>query len=75
MEPAYGIYKYDSFMLDGSVKVNMDNLIKYGAYCKVDFTTDNTSDKDITVNVGGKAFIYNALVAYAVGEVLDIDDN
>ena len=52
MEPAYGIYKYDSFMLDGSVKVNMDNLIKYGAHCKVDFITDNTSDKDITVNVG-----------------------
>ena len=30
-------------------------------------------DKDIVVNVGGKAYIYNSLVAYAVGEVLNID--
>lgn len=59
MEPAYGIYKYDSFMLDGSVKVNMDNLIKYGAHCKVDFITDNTSDKDITVNVGYEGIKYS----------------
>ena len=31
------------------------------------------TDSDITVNVGGKAYIYNSLVAYAVGVVLDID--
>ena len=30
---------------------------------------------DIHVNVGGKAFIYNSLVAYAVGNILDISDN
>lgn len=29
---------------------------------------------DIQVNVGGKAFIYNSLVAYAVGNILGISD-
>ena len=29
--------------------------------------------KDIVVNVGGRAFVYNALVAYAIGEILEID--
>lgn len=31
--------------------------------------------KDVCVNVGGNAYIYNSLVAYAVGKCLDIDDN
>ena len=30
---------------------------------------------NIVVNVGGKAYIYNSLVAYAVGKSLGIDDN
>ena len=30
--------------------------------------------KDIVVNVGGRAFIYNALVAYAIGEILEIEN-
>lgn len=30
--------------------------------------------RDIVVNVGGRAYIYNSLVAYAVGKCLDIDD-
>lgn len=31
--------------------------------------------KDITVNVGGKVYVYNAIVAYTVGKMLDIRDN
>ena len=31
--------------------------------------------KDIVVNVGGKAFIYNALVACAIGEILEIEED
>ena len=31
--------------------------------------------EDIKVNVGGKVFVYNSLIAYAVGDILDIDDN
>lgn len=34
---------------------------------------DNT--KNVCVNVGGRAYIYNSLVAYAVGKCLDINDN
>lgn len=30
--------------------------------------------KEVRVEVGGKAFVYNALMAYAVGEELDISD-
>ena len=30
--------------------------------------------KKIHVNVGGNAFVYNALVAYAIGDILHIDD-
>ena len=31
-------------------------------------------DNNIKVNVGGEAFIYNSLVAYAVGDILGIDE-
>ena len=35
----------------------------------------NAGIKDIVVNVGGRAFIYNALVAVAIGEILEIDSD
>ena len=38
-----------------------------------EFDIENISS-DIRVNVGGEAFIYNAMVAYAVGNVLCISD-
>lgn len=38
------------------------------------FDIDNNI-KDVIVNVGGNAYVYNSLVAYAVGKCLDIDDN
>lgn len=34
----------------------------------------NNGIKDVVVNVGGKVFIYNALVACAIGEILGIDE-
>ena len=37
------------------------------------FDIDRIS-KGVTVNVGGKVFVYNALMAYAVGDILRIDD-
>ena len=33
------------------------------------------NDLDYTVNAGGKAYIYNSLIAYAVGKKFDIDDH
>lgn len=30
--------------------------------------------KDININVGGRAYIYNSLIAYAIGRILDIND-
>ena len=33
------------------------------------------NDKEININVGGRAFIYNSLVAYAAGKLFNIDDN
>ena len=37
------------------------------------FDIADVSD-NVVVNVGGKVFVYNALVAYAVGNILKIDD-
>ena len=37
------------------------------------FDIENMS-KGVEINVGGKAFIYNALVAYAVGNILNIEE-
>lgn len=38
------------------------------------FAIDGYVD-DVIVNVGGRAYVYNSLVAYAVGKCLDIDDD
>lgn len=40
----------------------------------VKFDIDNKAS-DINVNVGGRVNVYNALMAYAVGDILGIDDN
>lgn len=37
------------------------------------FDIDNYIE-NVTVNVGGKVYVYNAIVAYAVGKMLDIND-
>ena len=59
--------------------VSIDNKSDYQAVdIKEDvfaseFNIDGIS-KNISVNVGGKVFIYNSLVAYAVGDILYVDD-
>ena len=60
--------------------VSIDNNSDYKAINIKEEVFESTFDienisKKINVNVGGKAFIYNALIAYATGEVLHIDDN
>ena len=39
----------------------------------VKFDIDNIS-KNLHVNVGGRVFVYNALMAYAIGDILHIND-
>ena len=62
------------------ITVSIDSNSTYKAInCKEDvFAVKfdiNNSANDVCVNVGGKAYIYNSLVAYAVGKCLDIDDD
>lgn len=46
----------------------MASNIKYGEH-----TSFNYNGNDITVKVGGEAFVYNALMGIAVGKLLNID--
>ena len=39
------------------------------------FSTFNIEEKNIQVNVSGFHFIYNSLAAYAIGKLLEIDNN
>lgn len=66
--------------------VKYDNLIKIGIDNESDYVAKDINDKVfssefylndkfITLPVGSRAFIYNALFAYAVGKLLKIDDN
>ena len=59
--------------------VSIDNDGDYKAVNIKEGVFDNKFDienisKGISVNVGGRVFVYNSLVAYAVGEILRIDD-
>lgn len=58
MNPAYGVYSFDKFVLDGTYSVNMDNLIKYGAVCDVSvkLKQDSGSDKEVSVNYSGNKY-------------------
>ena len=62
------------------------NTITIGINNKSDYNATNIEDnvfesnfkinnEPITINVGGEAFIYNSLVAYAVGKTLNIEDS
>lgn len=70
----------DDLRLKYDVKgVSIDDKSDYQA---INLESDAFSSKfdiarkinDVCVNVGGKAYIYNSLVAYAVGKCLDIND-
>ena len=83
------IINYDNDMLNSAYEelindyvvntVSIDSDSKYKAVnIKEDiFSSSFNIDgicNDIKVNVGGRAFIYNSLVAYAVGSILGISD-
>mgnify|MGYP004551198397 FL=1 len=57
MEPAYGTYEFDGFVIDGKKDVNVDNLVKYGAVCEVNFTAK--SDEEAVVNIGYEGLKYS----------------
>lgn len=69
--------------LKGNYQVHTTSIIKASDYQAVDRKEDVFSSKfhlaykdmEFVVNVGGKAFIYNALIAYAVGKILKIEDH
>lgn len=58
MEPAYGTYSFDSFILNGSSSLNMDKLMKYGGQLTVTFKAEQNSGtaKNITINYSGNKF-------------------
>ncbi|MBP3634853.1 MAG: UDP-N-acetylmuramoyl-tripeptide--D-alanyl-D-alanine ligase [Bacilli bacterium] len=59
------------------ITIGIDNNSDYNAYNIIDnvFSSKfNINDNDIEVNVGGKPFIYNSLVAYAIGKYLNINE-
>ena len=79
------IINNDNDMLHNWYLNNKDNVITIGINNDSDYkaenvsykesTTFNYNDEEIIVNVGGEAFVYNALMGIAVGTLLDIDIN
>ena len=77
------IINNDNDMLHNWYLNNKDNVITIGINNDSDYkaenisykesTTFNYNDKEIVVNVGGEAFVYNALMGIAVGTLLNID--
>lgn len=65
-------YKVSGVSIDGESTYKAVNLNEDVFSSSFDIV--NNID-NIIVNVGGKAYIYNSLVAYAVGKSLGIDDN
>lgn len=65
-------YQVSSVSINGESTYRASNVIYDVFSSKFDI---NDNIRDISVNVGGKAYVYNSLVAYAVGKCLDIDDN
>ena len=66
--------------------INYDNLITVGIDNKSDYMATDIQDnifssnfyingKYVSIPVGSRAFVYNALLAYAVGRKLGIDEN
>ena len=77
------IINNDNDMLHNWYLNNKDNVITIGINNDSDYKAENISykesttftykDKEIVVNVGGEAFVYNALMGIAVGTLLNID--
>ena len=64
-------------LLDGSPPIEAIIAIKITTNIKDNIFSSNfnINDNNITINVGSKAFIYNSLVAYAIGKTLNIKDS
>lgn len=59
------------------ITIGIENKSDYNAKNIIDEVFESTfyiNDKKIRVNVGGNPFIYNSLVAYAIGKYLNIKD-
>ena len=65
-------YKVSSVSIDGESTYKAYNLEEEVFSSKFDIEGNVSS---VVVNVGGKAYIYNSLVAYAVGKCLGINDD
>ena len=58
-----------------TISINKESDYKaYNIKSSVFSNTFDVLDNEITINVGGNVFIYNALVSYAVGKLLNIDN-
>ena len=64
-------YEVSTVSIGGEAKYKAINVCEDVFSSKFDI--DGVS-ADVKVNVGGEAFIYNSLVAYAVGDILGISD-
>ena len=79
------IINNDNDMLHNWYLNNKDDVITIGINNDSDYkaenisykesTTFNYNNEEIVVNVGGEAFVYNALMGIAVGTLLNIDIN
>lgn len=60
-----------------TVSIDNDSMYKANNIVKDTFNSSFSINDigDFNVNVGGDAFIYNSLVAYAIGNILGIDDD
>lgn len=65
-------YEVSSVSIDDESTYKASNVVYDVFSSRFDI---NDSIRDVSVNVGGKAYVYNSLVAYAVGKCLVIDDD
>lgn len=70
--------------IEGAVYVSMENkdsdyravnVVENDGYYTFDIETKNGTVKDFRINVLGIHNVYNAVVAYAVGKIADMDDD
>ena len=63
---------------DNIVTIGIDNMSNYMAKdikYNNDMVSYNVDNTNVIVNIPSKAFIYNSLFAYAIGDILNIDNN
>lgn len=65
-------YEVSTISIDDDSTYRANNVVYDVFSSKFDI---NSNVDNVVVNVGGKAYVYNSLVAYAVGKCLDISDD